>query len=121
MCTFSQNVVMSRDSDFWQAEARYGVGVALKSFLIHSSTFVPNFTISSHFEQFPQIFMLNRWTIVNSLKNVLLRMGFSVQNYRGQFYDGLNNMVGCKSGVATQIQKRNPVPSLLTVMDTLYS
>ena len=63
MCTFGQNIVMSRDSDFWQAEARYGVGLALKSFLTHKSTFVPNFTISSHFEQFLQKFMLNRWTM----------------------------------------------------------
>ena len=64
MCMFSQNIVMSHDSDFWQAEARYRVDLALKSFLIHQSTFVPNFTISSHFEQFLQIFMLNRWTIM---------------------------------------------------------
>ena len=34
-------------------------------------------------------------TLVNSLKDVLLR---------GHCYDGANNMVGCKSGVATQIQ-----------------
>ena len=33
---FSQNIVMSRDSDFWQAEARYGVGLALESFLTHN-------------------------------------------------------------------------------------
>ena len=48
-------------------------------------------------------------------------MSLSVQNCRGQCYDGANNMVGSKSGVATQIQKKEPVPSLLTVMDTLYS
>ena len=60
-------------------------------------------------------------TLVNSLKDVLLGMGLSVQNCRGKCYDGENKMVGSKSGVATQIQKRNPVPSLLTVMDTLYS
>ena len=47
-------------------------------------------------------------TLVNSLKDVLLRMGLSVQNCRGQCYDGANNMVGCKSGVATQIQKKEP-------------
>ena len=35
-------------------------------------------------------------------------MGLSVQNCRGQCYDGANNMVGCKSGVATQIQKKEP-------------
>ena len=47
-------------------------------------------------------------TLVNSLKDVLLRMGLSGQNCRGQCYDGANNMVGSKSGVATQIQKREP-------------
>ena len=60
-------------------------------------------------------------TLVNSLKDVLLRMGLSVQNCLGQCYDSANNMVGLKSSVATQIQKRKPVPSLLIVMDTLYS
>ena len=33
-------------------------------------------------------------------------MGLSVQNCRGQCYDGANIMVGSKSGVATQIQKK---------------
>ena len=47
-------------------------------------------------------------TLVNSLKDVLLRMGLSVQNCRGQCYDGENNMVCSKSGVATQIQKKEP-------------
>ena len=46
-------------------------------------------------------------TLVNFLKDALLRMGLSVQNCRGQCYDGANNMVGYKSGVATQIKKRN--------------
>ena len=48
-------------------------------------------------------------TLVNSLKDVLLiRMGLSVQNCRGQCYDGANNMVGSKPGVATQIQRKEP-------------
>ena len=34
-------------------------------------------------------------------------MGLSVQNCQGQCYDGANNMVGSKSGVVTQIPKRN--------------
>ena len=45
-------------------------------------------------------------TFVNSLKDVLLRMGLSVQNFRGQCYEGANNMVGSKSGVATKIQTK---------------
>ena len=47
-------------------------------------------------------------TLVNSLKNVLPRMGLSVQNCQGQCYDGANNMVGSKSGVATHIQEKEP-------------
>ena len=46
-------------------------------------------------------------TLVNSLKDVLLRMGLSVQNCRGQCYDGANNMDGSKSGVATQIRRKH--------------
>ena len=63
-------------------------------------------------------------TLVNSLKDVLLRMDLSVQNCRGQCYDGANNIVGCKSGVATQIQK-NGTPchpySLLWTLSTVSS
>ena len=48
-------------------------------------------------------------TLVNSLKDVLLiRMGLSVQNCRGQCYEGANNMAGSKPGVATQIQRKEP-------------
>ena len=54
-------------------------------------------------------------TLVNSLKDVLLRMGFSAQNCRGQCYDGANNIVGCKSGIATQIQKKEPLDWILPV------
>ena len=58
-------------------------------------------------------------TLVNSLKDVLLRMGLSVQNCRGQCYNGMNNMVGSTSGIATQIQKRTPCHpySLLWTLD----
>ena len=34
--------------------------------------------------------------------------GFSLENCRGQTYDGASNMMGKKSGVATQIQKDQP-------------
>ena len=47
-------------------------------------------------------------TLVNSLKDVLLRMSLSVQNCQGQCYESTNNMVGSKSGIATQIQKQEP-------------
>ena len=47
-------------------------------------------------------------TIVNSIKDILLRLQLSLENCRGQTYDGASNMVGRKSGVATQITAIQP-------------
>ena len=47
-------------------------------------------------------------TIVNAIKDILLRSGLSLYNCHGQTYDGTSNMMGKKSGVATQIQKYQP-------------
>ena len=40
-------------------------------------------------------------TIVSAIKDVLLRFNLSLDLCCGQIYDGANNMVGKKSGVAT--------------------
>ena len=42
-------------------------------------------------------------TIVKCLRDVLIRMNLSINNCRGQCYDGASNMKGHKKGVATQI------------------
>ena len=47
-------------------------------------------------------------TLVACLKDVLIRMNLSIQNCRGQCYDGASNMVGAKKGVATEIPKIQP-------------
>ena len=47
-------------------------------------------------------------SIVHAIKDVLLRSNLSLQNCRGQTYDGASNMMGKKSGVATQIQEIQP-------------
>ena len=52
-------------------------------------------------------------TIVPAIKDVLLRFNLSLDLCRGQIYDGASNMVGKKSGVATQIPKIQP-KALLT-------
>ena len=44
-------------------------------------------------------------TLVQCLRDVLTRMSLSINNCRGQCYDGANNMSGIRSGVATQILK----------------
>lgn len=47
-------------------------------------------------------------TIVHAIKDILLRSNLSLLNCRGQTYDGASNMMGKKSGVATQIQQEQP-------------
>ena len=47
-------------------------------------------------------------TIVSAIKDVLLRTQISLDNCRGQCYDGASNMLGKKSGVAKQILDIQP-------------
>ena len=47
-------------------------------------------------------------TIVYAIKDVLLRFNLSLDLCCGQIYDRASNMVGKKSGVATQISKIQP-------------
>jgi len=47
-------------------------------------------------------------SIVHAMKDVLLRLNLSLENCRGQTYDGASNMMGKKSGVATQIKAIQP-------------
>ena len=47
-------------------------------------------------------------TLVAVIRDVLIRMNLSINNCRGQCYDGASNMIGAKSGVATQIKKDEP-------------
>ena len=46
--------------------------------------------------------------ITNAIKDGLIRMQLSMQNLRAQAYDGASNMLGKKSGVATQILIEQP-------------
>ena len=45
-------------------------------------------------------------TLMQSIEDVLLRMGLLLSQCHGQCYDGASNMAGCKNGVATQIQAK---------------
>ena len=46
--------------------------------------------------------------LVNIVKDVLLRLNLSIENCRGQCYDGAANMRGCRTGVAKQITDMEP-------------
>ena len=47
-------------------------------------------------------------TLVAVWRDVLTRLNLSIQDCRGQCYDGASNMAGAKNGVATQILAEEP-------------
>ena len=47
-------------------------------------------------------------TVVAVIRDELIKTNLSITNCRGQCYDDASNMVGAKSGVATQIKNDEP-------------
>ena len=47
-------------------------------------------------------------TIIRVIKDIMVRLNIQLENCRGQTYDGASNMLGKKSGVATQILSEQP-------------
>ena len=60
------------------------------------------FNINKDFLGFYQLENIKSDTIVSAIRDVLLRTQISLDNCRGQCYDGASNMLGKKSGVAKQ-------------------
>ena len=69
--------------------------------------------VNEDFLGFYEIENIKSDTTVSAIKDVLLRFNLSLDLCRGQIYDGASNMVGKKSGAATQISKIQP-KALLT-------
>lgn len=57
---------------------------------------------------FHQLENIKSDTIVRVIKDILLRLNLSLDDCRGQTYDGASNMMGRKSGVSTQILAEQP-------------
>ena len=47
-------------------------------------------------------------TTVRVIKDIMVRLNIQIENCRGQTYDGASNILGKKSGVATQILSGQP-------------
>ena len=47
-------------------------------------------------------------SLTKTIEDCLLRMNLSLNNCRGQCYDGASNMSGCKNGVSKQISDKEP-------------
>ena len=66
------------------------------------------FEIHEDFLGFYEIPNIKSETIVSAITDILLRIQISLDNCRGQCYDGASNMLGKKSGVAKKIQEMQP-------------
>lgn len=66
------------------------------------------FDIHEDFLGFYEVQNIKSETIVSAITDILLRIQISLDNCRGQCYDGASNMLGKKSGVAKQIQDKQP-------------
>ena len=66
------------------------------------------FRLREEFLGFYEVKNITRDTIVCAIKDMLLRMQITLDNCRGQCYDGASNMLGKKSGVAKQIFETQP-------------
>ena len=65
-------------------------------------------TIHEDFIAFYEVRDIKSDTIVNAIKDILMHLQLSLNDCRGQTYDGASNMLGRKSGVATQITNIQP-------------
>ena len=71
---------------------------------VHSKTFQAR----EEFMGFYNIINIKSDTIVAAIKDIFIRLQLEFSKLRGQTYDGASNMLGKKSGVATQIKKIQP-------------
>ena len=67
-----------------------------------------NFEVSEDFVGFYELSNIKSETIVNSIKDILIRCHLSLDNCRGQTYDGASNMMGKRSGVSAKICREQP-------------
>lgn len=66
------------------------------------------FNVHEDFLGFYEVEDIKSDTIVSAIRDVLLRTQLSLDNCRGQCYDGASNMLGKRSGVAKQILDIQP-------------
>ena len=67
-----------------------------------------NLEVKEDFLGFYELENIKSVTVVNAIKDILLRFHLSFQYCRGQTYDAVSNMMGKKFGVATKLLVEQP-------------
>ena len=64
--------------------------------------------VDEDFLVFYEIDNIKSETVVKAIKGILMRCSLSLDDCRGQTYDGTSNMMGKRSGVSTKISEEQP-------------
>ena len=95
---------VAKSSKFYGIVADEYTGISNKQLLSICLRWVgENFIGNEDFVGYYEISNIKSDTIANAIKDGLIRMQLSLQNFRAQAYDGASNMLGKKSEVAIQI------------------
>lgn len=98
-----------RDRRFFSMIADEGTDVSNSeqlSFCVRSVDEALN--VNEDFLGFYEIDNIKSETIVNAIRDILIRCSLTLSDCRGQTYDGASNMMGKRSGVATVFVKEQP-------------
>ena len=107
--TLQEKLKTIRERRFFSIIADEGTDVSSKEQLSFCLLSVDkNLNAFEDFIGFYQLENIKSDTIVQVIKDILIRMNLSLSNCRGQTYDGSSNMMGKKSGVSTQILTEQP-------------
>ena len=63
--------------------------------------------VGEDFLGFYEVDNIKSETVVKAIKDILMRCSFSLDDCRGQTYDGASNMMGKRSGVSIKIRISN--------------
>ena len=98
-----------RDRKFFSIMADEGTDVSnIEQLSFCTRSVDDDLNVSEDFMGFYELKNIKSETIVNAIKDILLRYHLSLENCRGQTYDGASNMMGKRSGVSTRIRAEQP-------------
>ena len=104
-----ENLATIRDRKFFSILVNEGTDVSNLEQLSFCARIVDDdLNVDEDFLGFYEIDNINSKTVVKAIKDILMRCSLSLDDCRGQTYDGARNMMGKHSGVSTKNSEEQP-------------
>jgi hypothetical protein len=104
----SKKLDSARSSQFFAIMADEYTDISNKELLSICLRWIEDLRVHEDFVGYYQLSNIKSETIVNAIKDCLVRMQLSLKDLRAQAYDGASNMFGKNSGVSVQIATEQP-------------